>query len=334
MTAVVPVLLLALLLLFPEASVHGASDGLLLWYRVVLPSLLPFLICTRVIADRGGFSLLMRPAAPLFGRVFGLSPDGAYVLLCGLLCGYPLGAKLCADFSAEGRICPREARALLAVCNHPSPMFLTGYLRGLLPLPVSAAVLFFCLYAPVLPLSLLARRVYGSDGTADGRKQEESAPLPRIQQPFGSILLSGCETMVLIGCTMMLFSILSEWILLLPGCGPRTQALLSGLAEITTGSRRICRVFPGRTALPAVLALAAFGGLSGLSQTQAVLRQNTQAGNRPDTENAGLSARHYVLWKLLHAALTASLAVLYLSAAPAAHLTAAALLRPAPAPPA
>ena len=55
------ILLFFLLLAFPGQAIQGASDGLLLWFHTVLPTLAPAMICTRLILFSGGDHLLMKP---------------------------------------------------------------------------------------------------------------------------------------------------------------------------------------------------------------------------------------------------------------------------------
>ena len=296
----IPVFLLVLLLAFPALSVEGAANGLALWFQVVLPTLAPFMICTQMIVGLGGVSLLIRPVYPFLYAVFRLSPSGSYVLLCGLLCGYPLGARLCADFYERGELSSEEARYLLSICNHPSPMFLLGFIRGLLPFPIPGFLLPLCLYLPILPISWISRRRYGFSGSAHVSGMHASATKGITLE---SILLSTAETMVLIGNYMMLFSILAVWIWRIPLLPDSFKALLSGIAEITTGIRQICQVYPPDQILLPAAAVTAFGGLSGLFQTKGILSfvSDPRCGAQ---KNAGLSIRHYVLWKLLHAGLT------------------------------
>ena len=116
----------------------GAAAGLLLWYSAVVPALFPFMVLSSILSASGGISWLMQPFTVVF-RFCGLSADGWYVLLTGLLCGCPMGAKTCADFLAERRLSSSEAKFLFALCNHPSPMFLAG-------LPLSCR--FFALSLP------------------------------------------------------------------------------------------------------------------------------------------------------------------------------------------
>ena len=105
---------------------------------------------------------------------FQVSLRGIYVLLTGLFCGCPMGAKTCADFLTE-RISPGEARFLFALCNHQSPMFLTGFV-----FPMFAAVSL----CPLLSLRSYAASAACHSGIPDLPKR---ASFPAITDvPFSS----------------------------------------------------------------------------------------------------------------------------------------------------
>lgn len=130
------ILFFALVLLFPADTLAGSASGLLLWFQTVLPTLLPAMILAdyliRIRADR----YISRLAARPLRFIFGVSDDGAYAVLTGFLCGYPMGAKTTASLLSRGRIAKEEADYLLSFCNQPSPMFLIGFLcAGLLSDP-------------------------------------------------------------------------------------------------------------------------------------------------------------------------------------------------------
>lgn len=294
----IPILLLILLFAMPAVSIQGASNGLLLWFHIVLPTLAPFMICTQLITMFGGIEYFMRPCAPFFRHLFHLSSAGGYVLLCGLLCGYPIGAKLCADFCRRGLITEQEGKYLLAICNHPSPMFLLGYVKNQLPADTPALLILLCMYLPILPLSFAAKKVYHIRRPITKNMLPTSAPHMSLDE----ILMSVCDTLVLIGGYIMLFSILTAWITEIPFFSVKTKAVLSGIAEITTGIHQICSCKAFSVPLLPVIASVSFGGLSGIFQTRSVLfRTTNELPNESDnTKNAGLSIRHYLFWKLLH----------------------------------
>ena len=358
------VLALILLLTHPGLSFEGAGRGLLLWSETVLPTLLPFMICSNVIVAAGGLPYLMRPLRPLVRNLLRLSDDGGYVLISGLLCGCPMGARTCAEFLAQGRITPAEARYLLAISNHPSPMFVLGYLASNLGPEVPVWLIPASLYLPVIPIAGLARIVYrpGCAKPPQSRRGTDSGSFD-----FDSLMMRSVEVMVRIGGYIMLFSILASFIEQLPGGTSPFKAVLLGVAEITTGIRAIARSVNGPLRGLCLTAVTAFGGLSGAAQTRSVLRpygtlpSQTAAGGgfrgsrqmdtqtcplgslpsqtaasggfrgsrRMDTQacphgslpakNAGLSIRHYVMWKLLHT-LTACLLYILLRRLPALPL--------------
>lgn len=304
----IPVLILLLLLAMPQLSIRGASSGLLLWFNVVLPTLAPFMVCTQLVTLFGGMELLMRPCAPLFHKIFRLSPAGGYVLLCGLLCGYPLGAKLCADFQAQGRISEKESRYLLSICNHPSPMFLLGYVKNQLPVQIPVSLLLLCVYAPILPLSRLSRHVYGITAQSSKTKLENPS---EANHSLDEILMSTCDTLVVIGGYIMLFSILAVWIGEIPFLSVKAKALLSGAAEITTGIHQICSCGEFSNPQLPVLAAVSFGGCSGIFQTRSVLLAPLrEAEESSNAKKAGRIIRHYLFWKILHVIFTLIILVL------------------------
>lgn len=307
--SVIPVFLLILLLAFPSLSVEGACRGLLLWFNVVLPTLAPFIICTQMITALGGIRLLMKPFAPLLERLFQVSLSGSYILLCGLLCGYPLGARMCADFKKRGEISPKESAYLLAIGNHPSPMFLLGYVQAQLPTPIHPWRLLACLYLPVIPLSFLARCVYGIRNAKEQgyvrEKRDSLLAQSNTKKPsLEDAILSACETMVIIGGYIMLFSILASWVQELFFLPPMFRAILTGLAEITTGVSSLCKTLPPDKSLIPVVGIVAFGGFSGVFQTRSVIR------------GSGLSVRHYMGWKVAHACLSCLTGILLLHLLP------------------
>lgn len=150
---------LFLLLSHPALSIEGAKSGLLLWFNTVLPTLLPFMLCSGAIVSLGAVPTLIRPLKPLFW-LFSLSENGSYALFSGLLCGYPMGPKTAADFLRRQDISLAEAKYLLAISAWPSPMFLSGYLRSFLEPEVSFPLILLCVYLPLFPLAAAAKRVY------------------------------------------------------------------------------------------------------------------------------------------------------------------------------
>lgn len=287
------VAVLVLLLTHPHLSFQGASHGLLLWYQTVLPTLLPFMICSNVIVSLGGINLLTAPVRPVLKKILRLSDAGSYVLISGLLCGYPMGAKTCSEFIEQGRITPSEGRYLLSISNHPSPMFLLGYVASVLSPSIPIFMVLTAVYLPVLPIACLSQTAYGIHSLCiSGLPQDKKAP------SFDQSMMASFEVMVKIGGYIMLFSILAEFIGQIAFLPAASQAVLLGLVEITTGIQAAAHTFTGTLQGTVLCFITAFGGICGLFQTRSVLKSRS------------LSTVHYLFWKLFHGALSVGIFML------------------------
>lgn len=295
-----------LLLCFPSLSLEGARKGLLLWYHTVLPTLLPFMICMNLMVSFGTACLLISPFYPIMHLLFGLSRAGSFVLLSGMLCGYPMGAKNCSDFLDNQTLSLAEARCLYAVSSFPSPMFLAGYMMhmantGPQPLYLPLWKMAAAIYLPAIPLFFLAAPCYRLPRPSQVQPSPSRILPPRSPAPALSLdeaLLSSMEVMAKIGGYIMLFSILAVFIRRLPLPGALPSALLITVAEMTTGIEYASLTLSGIPRAVLIGFGGAFGGLSGAFQVHSV------------TKNAGLSIRHYLFWKTAHGLLAAALLTL------------------------
>lgn len=288
------ILCLVLLLFESTLSIEGARSGLILWFQTVIPTLLPFMICSNVIVRLGAARYLVTPLKKPCRRFLHLSECGTYTLVVGLLCGYPMGAKTCGDFVAEKRMEKSEGQYLLAFCNHPSPMFLIGYLASTLLCRDKLLPILLSIYLPILPLALLSGKCYQIKSAALAGSLPNSGSGP-IGGQLDDAIANACEVILKVGVYIILYSILAAFLKVLPWTSEIIKLLTLGAIEITTGIQATgASPLSGNLAALIGVCIAAFGGLSGVSQTQSVIK------------NAELSIRHYLLWKLLHSLLAAA----------------------------
>lgn len=324
---------LILLLLFPDICVEGAKSGLLLWFNTIIPTLFPFILITNIVRDLGGIPLLERIFSPLISRLFKTGAGGAYPVVLGFLCGYPMGAKAVADSLSCRRISQKEATYLLSFTNNPSPIYMISYVAiftlnapGMkLPVMIIAcltsiitAFIFRCFFyksprssrAPVKqkawPFSgrLSALSVKAKPSPSIFSKTEgtlNTAPKPS-QSFFDRSIISAFELLVKVGGYMILFSILAGCLTQIPWLPPIIACLLCGLLEQTTGLG-LLKVQAFSLEIKTVLAMAmiCFGGLSITAQTYSVIHLQ------------GLSIKPYLFSKLLSGLIAAALAAVWLS---------------------
>lgn len=296
--------LFAAMLIFPQAVFSGAEEGLLLWFQIIFPTLFPFLVVTSLLLSSGGLNLITRLFGGLFRRIFRVTQNGAFAVLAGFLCGYPMGAKVTADLLRAEKISDREARYLLSFCNNTSPVFIINFIvwktfgdeRLMLP------TLLILIGSPVL-MSFIFRRIY-----LKGRHPfpEPSAALKEKKTRFDFSVLDSCmmnsfEAIVKVGGYIILFSVLLALLEELSGQKSILMAAAPAL-EVTNGILLLSSSVsdPGLR-YAAVLGLTSFGGLCSAAQTQCML------------EGTGLSVIPYIIQKLTTAAAASLLSFIYLA---------------------
>lgn len=268
-------LLSGLLLLFfthPAVIASGCSLGLSLWYSAVLPSLLPFMILSNLLMRTGMFRYLNRIYAPFLRRLFRISEEGCYAVLLGFLCGFPMGAKVIADLVREKHISLAEGKYLLGFCNNVSPAFFLNYVCLLkLGCPLIPWRLVFLFYALPIVYGLCTRPFYHF--ATDHPSIKKQAPIHRLDFPMlDACIMDGFSTITRLGGYIMLFTILAQFLQLLP-LSASWLAFFSALLEISSGLDQIAAL-PGLMPLHRAAFLctgAAFGGFCILAQTQSVL---------------------------------------------------------------
>lgn len=111
---------------YPNEIIKSSFDGLSLWFNIVLPSLLPFVICANILTNLGFVEILGIFLEPVMQKVFGVSGNGAFPFISGITSGYPIGAKIIGNLREQNSISKTESEKLLTFCNNSGPLFIIG----------------------------------------------------------------------------------------------------------------------------------------------------------------------------------------------------------------
>ncbi|MCD8150189.1 MAG: hypothetical protein LUE92_11680 [Clostridiales bacterium] len=297
---ILPILLACMILYclaFPQRMAESVAGGLMLWYRSILPTLLPFCIFSSVIVQSGIYDRFFERMYPLFRIIYPVRSPLIYPLAAGFLFGFPLGGKICADLYHTGKISSKEAEAVTCISNHFGPAFLYNYLyRNLFQNELPAFAVFAACYLPPLLLGRIRlHRLYHGYGK---RSDRAGSPAEEIKKPApGSplnikILDAGISdsftTMIKLAGYIILSALLADIILQIPLKNQLIKSLSIGIIEITNGLSRVEMLTAG-TVKKSMLAIGIvnLGGISGLCQTWSVMK------------GTGFRIRRYLLFKLL-----------------------------------
>lgn len=274
----IPILILFFSMLsFPQTVFTGASYGLVLWFRHVLPTLLPYMILINVLICTPALHWICRITSTFLCPLLGTSYYGTFAVLTGFLCGYPMGAKTASDLLDTQKISRSEASYLLSFCNNTSPAFILSYVVAQNMKERNLCIPFFLIltFTPLM-LSFIFRLFY--------RLPESSCSFPQVtpgsfSNPSESIsdsfldrcILNAFESVTKVGGYMMMFSVLIQ---LLASVLPNTifSLLLYSSLEISTGIRLLFSSALYTTEKIILCAfLTSFGGWCCIAQTYSMI---------------------------------------------------------------
>lgn len=274
----IPILILFFSMLsFPQTVFTGASYGLVLWFRHVLPTLLPYMILINVLICTPALHWICRITSTFLCPLLGTSYYGTFAVLTGFLCGYPMGAKTTSDLLNVNKISRSEASYLLSFCNNTSPAFILSYVVAQNMKERNLCIPFFLIltFTPLM-LSFIFRLFY--------RLPESSCSFPQVtpgsfSNPSESIsdnfldrcILNAFESVTKVGGYMMMFSVLIQ---LLASVLPNTifSLLLYSSLEISTGIRLLFSSALYTTEKIILCAfLTSFGGWCCIAQTYSMI---------------------------------------------------------------
>jgi len=287
MGIIMAVLGIAALLCVPQAAIEGPKSSVDLLLRVVIPSLLPFFICSRVLLASTATKHLGKALEPVVQSLFGLPGTTAAALAVSLISGYPSGARAVSDLYNEGYLRDEHVLPAALLCSTAGLVFVVGAIgEGLLGQSaagwmiwgIQIAASFLCAF--VWKIFLLRR--------PNTREIPDNTPplAPVVTPPvtWTEAVASACTAMLTVSGYIVLFgawtSVLEQlqvfaragslfaWGLRMLGYSPETWSdLLKGLVELTAGGNALSLNTDLRQILPLLCLVFGFGGTCILSQS-------------------------------------------------------------------
>lgn len=247
--------ILFLLLIKPVLTLEYANQGLSIWYKSMLPTLFPMMILSGCMIKMNITSIISGLIYPVTKRLFHISKNGTYALFIGLLCGFPMGAKVVCELYNQNKLSKEEATALLPICNNIGPIYMLSYgLKAFDAKPIYITlILFYCI--PLTYAFFSLREKYFVDLSSSTIK---SSP---FVMALDEAISDSALGMLSLGGYLMFFNILLVPLELI-SLNSYGNSFLSCCLEITNGLSK-------ETLLPPYiyLALLQFGGLCCIFQT-------------------------------------------------------------------
>ncbi len=156
--AILTALFVLCILLFPDRAFQSSLQGLSLWWNIVFPALLPFLILSELLVGFGlvrGLGVLLDP---LMRLVFRLPGASGWAIAMGSLAGGPAGAHITGKLRSEGAISRQQGERLLAISHMSSPFLILSVVgAGFLHHPATGTLIAVVHYISALCAAFLMR---------------------------------------------------------------------------------------------------------------------------------------------------------------------------------
>lgn len=276
------------LILDSHTALIGASEGISLCIKTVIPSLFPFIfLCSVLTYALWGESF---PLLKFIGHAIGIPAGGESLLISAVLGGYPAGAQAVASAYCDKRLSRSEATRLLSFCSNAGPAFLFGILPLQFPNITTVWVLWSIQILSMLVTGLIYYRP--ATGTAD---------LAHSSVSMSKSLAQTVKAMSLICGWIILFQILTQFIeqWFLWYFPTVIQVIITGLLELSSGCCILTNIASVSLRFLVCTVFLSFGGICVTLQTASVI------GNLP--------LKAYLQGKLTQTLISFTIALLYLA---------------------
>lgn len=313
------------LIIFSSTNLSSAKNGLILWANSIVPSLFPFFVATELLTHTNLIYNMGKLLNKFMKPFFNIRGEGSFALIMGIISGYPMGAKISANFRKNNICSKEECERLLSFTNNSGPLFIIGTV-GITMFgnsTIGFLLLLTHLLASLTVGFLFRFWKYKAKEKTNLQKYESNKineiTLSNLGGIIGNSITNSINTILLIGGFVVLFSVILNIIktsnllnILCNFINPIFNLLniptsfssgfISGIIELTNGLNIICTLPEKKISINIILAsfLLGLGGISVLLQVWSVISKTD------------LSIKPYIIGKILHAFFSAFYTFLFL----------------------
>lgn len=273
--------ILLMIVIFDSATAIGAAlQGIERSVKTVIPGVFPILFLCSVLASE-----LKNISVPSLESKLRIPTGTAGYFLIGLLCGYPVGAKLMENAIQQKEIHPQDGARMISFCNNASPAFIIGVLS---PIFKNSWIGIIMLFIQIISSFFVGCIIPGSIHSANRSSNNE-------KQNIGRTMSESIKAIAVICGWIIIFGIIIAYIQNRIGNNltPVSSAIISGLLELSSGLQALQGIKSPAIQFTIASVMLSFGGICVLIQTKSVA---------PTT-----ILKPYILSKALHAGLSGAL---------------------------
>lgn len=271
--------ILAGLLLKPQLCIASATEGIKLCLEVVVPSLFPFFVCSKMLVKNGFAERMGKSIGPVMRHIFNVPGCGGFAFVTGLLSGCPAGAATVVDMYEKNMCTREEAQRMLCFCNNSGPLFIIGAVAvGMLGVGGLGGILYVS--------HIVSAVVVGIVVSAFKRTEIVERPCAPVNKTSDVVGEAMSESVALTGyvCGFVIFFAVVTGIVRESGiinavaqradCYAPVEGILLGMLEMTNGISCLSKGSISLSVLCATSFVVGFGGLSVILQVYGIVKKH------------------------------------------------------------
>ena len=206
LTICISIILLAIII-SPDKYINVSFNAIVVWGKVLLPSLFPFFVFTKLLTSLGYVKKLSSTFSPITYKLYKSPPISSYVFLMSIITGYPVGSKLTADLYNNNYISKQEAKKIITFTSNSGPMFIVGSVGIGMLLNKTAG--YIILISHIIG-AMLNGLLYRNLKTEDNSQKKFSYNNKEIETNLSSIVMDSIFSILLIGGIIVVAFIIIE----------------------------------------------------------------------------------------------------------------------------
>lgn len=281
-----PPLTMLLIIMDSQCALLGATSGLEMCLKVIIPTLFPFIFLS-ILTTSSLSRIKILPLRPL-ARICGIPEGAEHILIMAFFGGYPIGAQTVHRTWREGTIDKNTALRLLAFCNNAGPSFIFGLLGTVFSLSFAPLFLWIIHIISALTVGFLL------PGKRIAKTKYDTSRQPTLAEA----LHISMRTVAEICSWVLLFRVLLTFVdrYILHAISPTLKVIIAGCLELANGCLSLENIQQESTRFITAAVLLSLGGLCVFFQTTSVTR--------------GLNIKLYFPGKLIQTSLSLILSIL------------------------
>lgn len=232
--------------------------------QTIIPSLFPFFIISELLISSNMWSDVEKIIDKPFNIIFGLSGMSLYPVIIGMLCGFPVGAKVTMSLLDKNCISKKEAERVLCLCNNPSPTFIINVVGISIYSNKKLGIIFWCTtILTTIIIGLGCKFLFGKVHTISPSPNPLKSKIKalKLSQIIGESVSPMLKTCAYIIFFAALMECLKKYMIAI-GINTHVMTILHGIIELSGGVISVSSLNPS----PLSMCLLAFIiGWSGIS---------------------------------------------------------------------